>query len=399
MKKYLALFLAALFVASAFTGCGDKASPQLEESSQPSILSPSEPPSDAPQSAQEPPAATDTVTTVDQYYANENFMVEMLINDSCVVEENGSNLMISTSEGHAAVILSLIPGIQNLSAAAEMASQTVQNAISGAALGEATDGNLFGARAKLVSYEVADEGGNVTLMGLEAAAIVNQSCYLLNMMMDSETTGAEADLIVNVFDSMNILRPAGVDQDTKQATYTSHYQDLLDATTVTPSIRSDSQPVDSWSSLPYDYYSWLGDAGDYGDYPDWYYEPDWDYYADEEYYWDWGWDDSDNWTFYDEYSDYYSYDYYQEYDDYWDGYDPWSDPGDYSEGYGDYFEEEYYGYPEEEMYGYPEEEAYGYPEEEYYGYPEEEAYGYPEEDYGYYEEDYGYYEEDYGYYE
>jgi hypothetical protein len=144
---------------------------------------------------------------------------------------------------------------------------------------------------------------------------------------------------------MNVLRPAVVDQDAKEAVYTSHYQQQLDAQAVTPAAKSKSKPVSTWSALPYYYYSWLGDPGDYGDYPSWYYEPDWDYYSDPGDYWDWGWDDSRDWWFYDEYDDYYDYEYYQEYDDYWDGYDPYSDPGDYyADGYGDYFEDGYGDY-------------------------------------------------------
>jgi hypothetical protein len=284
-------------------------------------------------------------TVVDQYYANENFMIEMLVNKDCDIEENGYNLMITTADGHAAVIVSLIPGIQNLLAAGEMAIETVMNGIPGAKLSAVSDGNLFGARAKLSNYEVADENGTITLMGIEAAAIVNQSCYFLNVMMEPGMYEAEGDLIINVFSSMNVLRPAEVDQTAKEAVYTSHYQQQLDAKAVAPSAKSQSKPVSTWSALPYYYYSWLGDPGDYGYYPSWYYEPDWDYYSDPGDYWDWGWDDSRDWWFYDEYSEYYDYEYYQGYDDYWYDYDPYSDPGDYySDGYGDYIEDGYGDY-------------------------------------------------------
>ena len=372
MKKHLALFLALLLVTSLLAGCGDSASSQPQASSRPPAsqekpASQSQAASSASESAPEPPGDS-IAATVDQYYANDNFMIEMLLSDSCVVEENGSNLMISTSEGHAAVILSLIPGIQNLSAAAALATQTIQNGIPGSALGEVMDGNLFGARAKLVSYEVADGSGNITLMGLEAAAIVNQSCYFLNMMMEPGMSDAEGELISTVFGSMNVLRPAQVNQNTKKAVYTSHYQQLLDSQTVRRSSQIKSQPVSEWSSLPYDYYSWLGDSGDYGDYPAWYYEPDWDYYSDPGDYWDWGWDDSEDWAFYDEYADYYSYDYYQGYDDYWDDYDPWSDPGD-TEAYG-YWDDDYDPWSDP-----GDTEAYGYEDDGYGDYVEEDGWG------------------------
>jgi DNA-directed RNA polymerase subunit beta' len=270
-----------------------------------------------------------------QYYVNENFMVEMLVNEYCTIRENGANLTISMTDGHAGIVLSLLPGIQNLSAAGELSMVAVQNAFQGVEISGISDANLFGARAKKCEYQLVGEDGNIELMGIEAAGIVNQSCYFLNVMMEPGMSEAEGALIVGVFSSMNVLRPSLVDQGEKEAVYTSHYQEQLDSKAVKRAPQAKAKAVNEWKYLPYYYYSGWGDPGDYAYCEQWYFEPDWDYYSDPGDYWDWGWDEDSEWWFYDEYSDYYDYDYYQDYDDYWDDYDPYSDYGDTYDEWGD----------------------------------------------------------------
>jgi len=313
--KALAVLLCVILALLGLAACGGGNSAEEDTSSAP---------------------ASELTADLDQYYANENFMLEMLVNDFCVINEDGKNLTISTADGNAAIVVSIIPGIQNLSATGELVSAVVQNAFAGAEVSDIKDANLFGARAKSCDYQVADENGEVSLMGIEAAGIVNQTCYFLNVLMQPGMSQAEGDLIVNVFSSMNVLRPTQVDQTAKEAVYASQYQSQLDSKAVKTSTKSKAKPVNNWSSLPYAFYSWYGDPGDYGGYPAWYFEPDWDYYSDPGDYWDWGWDDGSDWWFYNEYGDYYDYDYYSNYDDYWADYDPWSDPGDtWDYGYGD----------------------------------------------------------------
>ena len=340
IRKLTAFLLALSFIA-AMTGCGSEPANNTSESTSTSVVSTPEPVQE--QTAED---SENLPVSLDQYYVNENFMIEMLVNENCVIQEDGQTLAITTSDCHAALVLSIIPGIQNLSAAGELSLSTVQKIFPGATISGMTDGNLFGVRSKIHNYETADDNGNVTLIGLEAAAIVNQSCYFLNVMMETEMTPTEGELIVGVFTSMNVLSPQQVDQNLAEAAYTSHYQEQLDTKVVKPAKQSTQKPVKQWRSLPYDFYSWYGDPGDYGVYPDWYFEPDWNYYSDPGDYWDWGWDDENDWWFYDEYDYYYDYDSYSEYDDYWEGYDPWSDPGDYyddsyDDSYDDYYDDYY----------------------------------------------------------
>ncbi len=78
------------------------------------------------------------------------------------------------------IVISIIPGIQNLAAAGELTKSVVASTYEGAATGEIEDGFLFGARAKLIEYVVADD--EAPFMGIHAASIVNQSCYFMNAM-------------------------------------------------------------------------------------------------------------------------------------------------------------------------------------------------------------------------
>jgi hypothetical protein len=346
--RYLTLILCLFLAAFTFGACDDnepEAAPADEAATEEEAWTPS----------------AEINPIVDQVYTNENFMIEMLVNDSCVIQENGANLVVTTVPNHIALIVSIIPGIQNLAAAAELAKSTVMSSIPDVAIGEAEDANFFGARSKMYGYQASDGTA-----GYEIASIINQTCYFINIMIDGaaveagEMTEDEFNLIMNVLTSVNILRPTQVEPEAQTAVYETHYPQVPPA----PQTQKTTKPVSEWSSLPYAYYSWWGDPGDYySSFPYWYYEPDWDYYSDPGDYWDWGWDDDSDWWFYDEYGDYYGYDYYQDYDDYWDDYDPWSDPGDgydewsdsgdYSDdGYGDYVEDDGWGdYAEDDGWG------------------------------------------------
>ncbi len=312
-----------------------------------------------------------TVSTIlDQYYANDKFMIEMLVNDDIIIEEQDSSLMFSTPEQHVGIVISIIPGIQNLSAAGELAKNTVTSALEGVTTGEIEDATLFGARAKLIEYAVDND--EEPFRGIQAAAIINQSCYFMNFMIYDDTSEAESKLMVDMFSGMNVLTPESVDQNTQTAVYTSKYETELKTEAVKPAKNTKTKTVTEWVYLPYEFYSWWGYSSDYYDgFPSYYFQPDWDYYSDPGDYWSWGWGDDYDWGFYDSYGDFYDWDTYQEYQDYYDdwdggggygddyaeyydwalepdyydGYDPYSDPGDYyDDGYsdpGDYYDDGY----------------------------------------------------------
>ncbi len=345
--RWIALLVFVCLFTTMFTACGkDSVSvsappPAAEEPAVPVEEKETIP---APTPAASAPAE-EVSPVVDQYYLNDKFMIEMLVNDDCVIEEDGVNLMISTKGQKAGIILSLIPGVQNLAAAGELSLAMVKSGFPDAEVSEVKDANLFGAMAKNCTYSYQNEEG--THYGIEAAAIVNQSCYFMNVLLLDGLTDAEGQLVTNVFSSMNVLRPANVDAAAHTATYASNYQQQLDAKTVQPAKSTVAAPVAQWNSLPYEYYyNWDAEgtsaegAFGYGSYPSWYYEADWDYYSDPGDYWDWGWDSENDWAFYDEYSDYYEYDAYQEEADYWEKYEyDWGSEGTSAEGAWDYAEE------------------------------------------------------------
>lgn len=276
-------------------------------------------------------SAKSVSTVLDQYYANDKFMIEMLVNEDVIITENDGNLVFTTKEDHAGIVISMIPGVQNLTAAGELCKSAVLNAFPGAQTGEVEDAYLFAARAKLLEYAVPDEDN--PFMGIEATAIVNQSCYFMNSMFYEGISEAEGKLIVDMFSTINVLRPTNVDSGTQKAEYRSAYAEQLKTQQVKPAKQTKVQSVEEWIYLPYYYYSWYSDPGDSFD--AWYYEPDWDYYSDSGDYWSWGWDDNEDWGFYDEYGDYYAWDTYQEYQDY---YDDWDGGGGYGDDYAEYYD-------------------------------------------------------------
>lgn len=270
-------------------------------------------------------------TVLDQYYANDKFMIEMLVNDDIIITENEGNLIFTTTEDHAGMVISMIPGVQNLAAAGDLCTSAVLSAFPEAQIGQLEDAYLFNARAKMLEYVVTHEEG--PFMGIEATAIVNQSCYFMNTMFYEGISEAEGKLIVDMFSTINVLQPTNVDSMTQKAEYTSLYADQLKSQQVKPAKQTKVQSVEEWYYLPYYYYSWYGDPGDYFD--PWYYEPDWDYYSDSGDYWSWGWDDSDTWGFYDSYGEFYDWDTYQDYQDY---YDDWDGGGGYGDDYAEYYD-------------------------------------------------------------
>lgn len=271
---------------------------------------------------------------VSELYQSQSLMMEMLVNEDCVIEDKGDTIMVRTPDGLAQVGISFIPGIQNLEATAALIPAVLENV--NAVPAEIKDGVIFGERAKHCTYSLPDgEGGSTE--GFFATAIVNSSLYMLDVEFAMGCTDEDGALITNVFNSMNVLKPANVNQETKTATYETKYPEAKPA----KSAEKTYKPVVEWVYLPYYYYAWDSDF-DYSDYDSMFYEPDWNYYSDGNW-WSWSWDEEISWGFYDAYGDWYSEDYYSYYDDYYD-YDPYSDPGDYYEEYsdpGDYYYEEY----------------------------------------------------------
>jgi hypothetical protein len=343
--KLAALILAAVMLPGALAGCGDKnaaPSPSATAIARPSATpklaaAPTPTPTPAPEPVAE---ATELSTEINQLYLNKNFMVEMLINDDCDISEQGGGLVISTIPGNSAIGLSFFPGMQNLESSGQLVYDNFKSSNPGVDVTESSDGFLFGARAKTFSFDAA------SIAGVVATAIVNQSMYSVQVVFGEETSDSEIALILNVFESINILQPVQVNKETQTATYEPKYKDVAPA----PKYQQSYEPVEEWYYPPYYYYSWWEDEDYYSDYPEYYFEPDWDYYNEDDY-WSWGWDEYDDWGFYDDYGDYYDYDYYGYYDDYYDddyydyynGYDDdYYEPNDYN-FYDDYdYDDDYY---------------------------------------------------------
>lgn len=267
-------------------------------------------------------------TEVGELYQSQTLMMEMLVNEDCVIEDTGDTITIKTPDGFAQAGVSFIPGIQNLGATAELIPAVLESF--NAVPQEVKDGVIFGERAKHCTYSIPDEEGG-SVEGFFATVIVNSSLYMLDVEFAKECNDEDAELITNVFTSMNVLKPASVNQETKTATYETKYPEAKPAKAAATTYK----PVVEWVYLPYYYYAW--DYGfDYSAYDSVFYEPDWNYYTDGNW-WSWSWDEGGNWGFYDEYGDWYAEDYYSYYDDYYD-YDPYSDPGDYYDSYYDYEE-------------------------------------------------------------
>ncbi|MFA9375737.1 MAG: hypothetical protein ACERKZ_03175 [Lachnotalea sp.] len=265
---------------------------------------------------------------VGELYLNQALMLEALVNESCVIQESGDGLTITTPDSLGYIGISFVPGIQNLTATASLLPSLLEENYN-AVPGEVTDGYLFGARAKLCDYSIAKEDGSEE-QGIVATAIVNQSLYLVDVAFASDCSQEDGALILNVFSSMNVLTPTSVNQETKTATYESKYPEVTPLKTT----QTTDVPVTEWVYLPYYYYDWDSDT-DYTAYDSNYYQPDWDYYSNGNW-WNWDWDDESDWQFYDAYSDYYDEDYYDNYADYYDDYNPYSDSGDYYDYYSDF---------------------------------------------------------------
>lgn len=283
---------------------------------------------------EEATATTVVSSKVNELYQSQTLMMEMLVNEDCVIDETGDMLIIGTPDGLAQVSVTFIPGVQNLGATAELIPTILES--NNAIFQEVNDGVIFGERAKHCTYSIPDGGGG-SIEGFLATAIVNSSLYMLDVEFAMGCTDEDADLVTNVFTTMNVLTPVSVDRETKTATYETKYPDTKPAKAAEKTYK----PVVEWVYLPYYYYAWDYDF-DYSAYDSIFYEPDWNYYSDGTW-WSWSWDENGNWGFYDEYGDWYAEDYYGYYDDYYN-YDPYSDPGDYYDYQsdpGDYYEESY----------------------------------------------------------
>ena len=326
-KKMTLLLWMTVGILLLFAGCGNsQPEPEAEaaviEESAETVTEEA-----AETEAEEPAAETASISTeVAELYQSQKLMLEMLVNENCVIEDTGDSISVSSPDGMAYVGVSFVPGIQNLGETATLIPQILEanNAVSE----EIMDGVLFGARAKHCVYSMEDEEGN-PVQGIFATAIINSSLYMMDVAFAPECTDEDASLIVNVFSSMNVLTPTSVDAQAKTAVYQTKYPDAAPA----KAAEKTYVPVVEWVYPPYYYYSWYSDY-DYPMYDSAFYEPDWDYYLDGGW-WSWDWDDEDYWGFYDEYGDWYSEDYYDYYDYYYD-YDPYSDPGDYYDYYYDY---------------------------------------------------------------
>ncbi len=325
-RRLICLVLLLTLLLSVFTGCSEKNTKKDTAAAAPPK------PATSPAKVFAAPLSLE----VTELYQSQPLMMELLVNESCMISEENDILAVSTPQGRAVVAVSFIPGIQNLGATAELIPALLQETY-GAQTSAVTDANLFGARAKRCTYRYTAKEGAET-QGLFAAAVVNQSLYLMDVSFKTGCTDEEAALIINVFSSMNVLQPKAVDTTSKAAVYESRYPEAKPA----KAAQKTYTPVTEWDYLPYYYYAWNSDF-DWTVYDSLFYEPDWDYYDDGSW-WSWGWDETSDWGFYDEYADWYEQDYYDAYYDYHSDYDPWSDPGDNNDEWsdpGDYYEEDW----------------------------------------------------------
>ncbi|WP_099467960.1 hypothetical protein [Konateibacter massiliensis] len=328
-EKKLILMIAVMGVFFLTGGCKESAQTTAVKESTAQVIS------EQPQTQEVQPEAVQVSTEVSELYQSQTLMLEMLVNETCVIEDTGDMLTIATPDGMAYISVGFVPGIQNLGATASLLPALLQESYN-ATVGEVSDGSLFGARAKRCNYSVAQEDGS-QVEGVFAAAVVNQSLYMMDAAFLTGCTDEDAELIINIFSSMNVLMPTSVNTETKTATYESKYPNAAPS----KAAQTTYVPVTEWVYLPYYYYGWDLDY-DYTIYDASFYEPDWNYYSDGNW-WSWAWDDNGDWGFYDEYGDWYSEDYYSYYADYYDGYDPYSDPGDYYDYY--YDDYDYYSDP------------------------------------------------------
>ncbi len=365
-SKIFSILLSFIVIFALLTACSpdaaDSGQPQADAVSEPEVRQETE----AEPAPSEAAAPADVSPDVNQLYVNQNYMLEMLINDSCTVEDDGAGaLTVLVPSQNAALLLNFKPGIQNLAASGNMMHSALAATFPNGQLSDLTDCYFFGERAKKCDF-FADMDDGTQMGGVGVTSIVNQSMYYAQVIFADATTANEAALITNVLASMNILRPVAVDANTQKAAYQSRYKGVAPA----PNYQQEYVPPDEWYYLPYYYYSWWDDYGTYQMYGPEYYEPDWDYYSDGAY-WSWGWDTEDDWGFYDDYEDAYGTSAYGACEDYYSDFDPWSDPGD--EGYetgGDLGDYDYYDMEADEG-GYYEDEYYDdgggdYYEEEYY---------------------------------
>jgi hypothetical protein len=328
VKKLVSLTLAVVVLFALLTGCGDKnaaPSPSLSPSPRATATTrPSATPKLVPTPTPEPVEEVKELSTeVNQLYLNKNFMLEMLINDDCEISEQGGGLVINATPGNSAIGLAFFPGMQNLESSGQLIYENFKTNNPDCEVTEIGDALLFGARGKRFSFN------NATTAGVVVTTVVNQSMYAVQVVFGEGTNDAEAELLLNVFQSINILQPVQVNQETQEATYEPKYKDVAPA----PKYQQAYEPVEEWYYPPYYYYSWWEDESYYSDYPEYFFEPDWDYYNEDDY-WSWGWDEYDDWGFYDDYGDYYDYSYYDYFDDYYDE--------DYYNYYGAWYDDEYY---------------------------------------------------------
>lgn len=257
-------------------------------------------------------SGTDVAVIIDTKFVSKDYMLTTLTNSDCTITEDETGLNFYTE--NSAINVSITPGIQNLASISTYMQASVPSFFADGQAGEISDGYLFGYRAKLIDFTCTIDG--VPCEGMLALSIVNQSLYMMSILVNEQTTPQELELMQATISNMVILSPTSVDSATQQATYTDPYADYTNYYS-----DDDYYDISTWYYLPYEYYAWC--QLDYATWTDpTLFEPDWDYYSDENTYWTWGWDGESYWAFYDEYSNYYDEYYYEEQTDYYEDYDP-----------------------------------------------------------------------------
>jgi len=259
-------------------------------------------------------------------FVSKNYMLTTLTSKDCTISEDESGLNFYTD--NSVINISITPGIQNLSSAATYMQASVPTYFPEGQASDISDGYLFGYRAKMIGFSCTMD--DTPCEGLLVLSIINQSLYMMSILVNDQTTPEEFELMQATISNMVVLSPSAVDSTTHQASYYDPYADYTDYYAY-----EDYYDISSWYYLPYAYYAWC--QLDYSAWSDMtLFEPDWDYYSDESLYWTWGWDETDDWVFYDEYYDYYEETYYEEQTDYYedfnpDDYDVWYEESDFTD--------------------------------------------------------------------
>jgi len=320
-RRFIACILALQMLLLLFAGCGSSSAGADSQSEEETNVSDNTVAG----------AAAAVAVNADVKFVSKDYMLTTLTTSDTNITEDETGLNFFTD--NSVINISITPGIQNLTSISTYMQASIPSFFTDGQAGEVSDGYLFGYRAKLIDFTCTVDG--TPCEGMMALSIINQSLYMMSLIINEKTTPEEFALMQATLSNMVILSPTSVDSTTHQATYTDPYANYTNYYS-----EDDYYDISAWYYLPYEYYAWY--QLDYSTWTDTtLFEPDWDYYSDENTYWTWGWDSKNDWVFYDDYNEYYNEAYYEAQTDYYEDYEPDSyDVWNEEEAFSDYI---YYG--------------------------------------------------------